>query len=233
MLIGIIIALILLIIILASAIVITSKQKNTRKRSSKTETTEAREAAVEDTQEDYDIPGTTAEIKKGWEESYSGIRYYDDNGEAYRSDWYMINDEWYYFNDNGFLLTEGMTPDGVMTDENGHPIYNSNTDNNENETGSSNISQEYIFPQSSVQYLSDYDLSGKGEWECLIARNEIYARHGRRFKRTDLQDYFNGCSWYNGTIAPDNFTDSMLSQIEKENIKKILTYEKAHHYNKQ
>ena len=75
-------------------------------------------------------------------------------------------------------------------------------------------------------------MNGKTEWECRVARNEIYARHGRLFKDSALQEYFNGCSWYKGTIAPEAFRDdSVLSRLEKDNIKVIEAYEKQHHYN--
>ena len=64
------------------------------------------------------------------------------------------------------------------------------------------------------------------EWQCKVARNEIYARYGRRFRNEDLQRYFDGCSWYHGTIAPDAFNDDMLSKLEKDNVKTIEEYEK-------
>ena len=60
----------------------------------------------------------------------------------------------------------------------------------------------------------------------MIARNEIYARHGRKFNDSELQEYFNGKSWYNGTIAPENFNaDAILSDIEQANLKLIHKYE--------
>ncbi|MFR9148557.1 MAG: YARHG domain-containing protein [Hungatella sp.] len=34
-------------------------------------------------------------------------------------------------------------------------------------------------------------------WEALrFAKNEIYARHGRRFHDSELQGYFDQLSWY-------------------------------------
>ena len=83
----------------------------------------------------------------------------------------------------------------------------------------------YILPNSSTQYLTDSDVVGLDAASLRIARNEIYARHGRRFKSEDLQSYFDGKSWYNGTIAPDDFSDSVLSDLEKANIKLIEAHE--------
>ena len=61
---------------------------------------------------------------------------------------------------------------------------------------------DYVFPQSSSEYLIRDDLEGKTGEELRIARNEIYARHGRRFNDKTLQWYFDAKSWYQGTVAP-------------------------------
>ena len=60
----------------------------------------------------------------------------------------------------------------------------------------------------------------------MIARNEIYARHHRKFDSADLQIYFDKKSWYSGTIEPSDFDEkNELSQIEKKNIDLIKKYE--------
>ena len=33
-----------------------------------------------------------------------------------------------------------------------------------------------------------------------------------------LQAYFDGCDWYEGTIAPEKFTDDMLTDTELANV---------------
>ena len=48
-------------------------------------------------------------------------------------------------------------------------------------------------------------MNSKSDDELSIAMNEIWARHGRRFKNNWLQGYFNSKSWYSGTISPDDF----------------------------
>lgn len=84
----------------------------------------------------------------------------------------------------------------------------------------------YIIPDSSTRYLSRSDFSHLSKDELRIARNEIYARHGRMFNDSFLQSYFNSQSWYRGTIAPSNFQDNyMLNEIEKYNTKLIKDYE--------
>lgn len=95
----------------------------------------------------------------------------------------------------------------------------------------SNIADEYIIPDSSTRYLSNADLNPLTEWEIRVARNEIYARHGRMFKSQELADYFKSKSWYVPSIPPEQFDNSFLNTIEIENLKFITNYEKAHNLN--
>jgi len=54
-------------------------------------------------------------------------------------------------------------------------------------------------------------------------RQEIYARHGKVFKEPWLQKYFSSFDWYK---ADPNFTETVLSEVEKKNIATIAAYEK-------
>lgn len=84
---------------------------------------------------------------------------------------------------------------------------------------------EYILPESASRLLTEADLGNLTQEDLRIARNEIYARHGRKFLDEGLQEYFNGKSWYNGTIEPDDFKEDMLSEIERTNEDTIVNYE--------
>lgn len=55
---------------------------------------------------------------------------------------------------------------------------------------------EYIFPYSDSEYLTKSDVKKLSANEINLAKNELYARHGRKFEREDLQEYFENCSWY-------------------------------------
>lgn len=90
---------------------------------------------------------------------------------------------------------------------------------------------EYVIPDSSSRYLTNADLASLTEWQIRIARNEIYARHGRIFKTNDLNDYFKGKSWYQPSVSPEKFDNSYLNTIEIENVKLITEYEKIHNMN--
>lgn len=89
-----------------------------------------------------------------------------------------------------------------------------------------NTSSPYILPISEKRQLIENDLKGLSYKELRLARNEIYARHGRLFNDIELQKYFNKQDWYNGYIEPEDFIDSEeLSKLEIENAKFILAYE--------
>lgn len=83
----------------------------------------------------------------------------------------------------------------------------------------------YIIADSSTRYLTKEDVAGLSKEQLRYARNEIYARHGRRFNDAALQSYFDSKSWYQGTIAPEAFDESVLSQCERDNIDLIKKYE--------
>lgn len=52
-----------------------------------------------------------------------------------------------------------------------------------------------------------------------LAKNEIYARHGYIFRNQDLYNYFMGCLWYTPAIAPEDFSEDLFNEYEKENLK--------------
>lgn len=85
----------------------------------------------------------------------------------------------------------------------------------------------YILPDSSNRYLDYSDLDGIEGQQLVLARNEIYARHGRKFNSPEIQSYFDKCTWYNGTISPEAFDESSLNKCEKANIDFILQKENS------
>lgn len=90
----------------------------------------------------------------------------------------------------------------------------------------------YILPDSDKRLIGREDLMNLSPEQCKIARNEIYARHGRKFKDAALQSYFDSCPWYSGRIEPDSFSDSYLSEVEKKNRDAIVAFEQEMGYNK-
>jgi len=82
----------------------------------------------------------------------------------------------------------------------------------------------YILPFSGTRLVNTGDLKSLSPWELKVARNEIFARHGRSFVHKDLTCYFAKQSWYS---SDPNYSDESLSQIEVKNASTILNYEKS------
>lgn len=83
---------------------------------------------------------------------------------------------------------------------------------------------QYVMEWSSVSYVEFGQLEGMTYDIARLAVNEIYARHGRMFQDEHLQAYFDSKPWYYGSIAPDQFDEGMLSELEKGNIQTIRQY---------
>ena len=79
---------------------------------------------------------------------------------------------------------------------------------------------DFMFPASDRRKLDsdDVDLAETTNHIIQTGINEIYARHGRIFQEDEWKQYFSQKKWYHGTLEPDNFSDDMLSETEKENV---------------
>lgn len=84
---------------------------------------------------------------------------------------------------------------------------------------------QYFLPESDSRYMTMQELEGFTAADCRLARNELYARHGRRFDDENLQAHFDSCEWYQGTIAPSDFDESVLNEYELANRDLIVQYE--------
>lgn len=76
---------------------------------------------------------------------------------------------------------------------------------------------DYIIADSNSRYLTAADISSLTIQQVNYAKNEIYARHGRRFQSNELQNYFDSKTWYQGTIEPSAFNVNVLNAYEKKN----------------
>lgn len=84
---------------------------------------------------------------------------------------------------------------------------------------------EYILPESDTRYLTAEDLAGLSHEQLCLARNEIFARHGRIFTTPQLAAYFQGKSWYQGRVSAADFKESVFNAYERANISFITDYE--------
>lgn len=93
-----------------------------------------------------------------------------------------------------------------------------------NETDSTD--DTYIIPDSNTRYLTTAELEYYTLDELGYVRNEIYARHGYRFKTEEYKIYFEKKSWYtpNYSFDPDDMW-SFLTELEKDNVELIKNEE--------
>jgi hypothetical protein len=78
------------------------------------------------------------------------------------------------------------------------------------------------FLVSPDRVIAASELTGRSKAELRVMRNEVYAHHGRVFQSGDLHDYFSLKPWYQQN---PNYTDGLLSDVDKENIRVIQEYE--------
>lgn len=84
---------------------------------------------------------------------------------------------------------------------------------------------DFVIPESDSRYLTEADLMEFSKEELRIARNEILARHGRRFKDNELQAYFDSKPWYTGYIEANDFNENILNEYESANMYFIKAFE--------
>ena len=84
---------------------------------------------------------------------------------------------------------------------------------------------EYWVSYCDSQFFAEEDLVTFGKEECLIARNAVYAKSGRKFNDASLQTYFAQFNWYHPTVSPSEFSNNMLNATQLHNLNLILTYE--------
>lgn len=84
------------------------------------------------------------------------------------------------------------------------------------------ITEDVVLYNASNQKLNKKDVENMKKADLRILRNSIYARHGYAFNSVPLLYYFSQQKWY--VPQSINITKE-LTQLEKDNIKLLLTYE--------
>ena len=82
---------------------------------------------------------------------------------------------------------------------------------------------DFLLPDSASRYLTEADLEDLTWRKLCLARNEIFARHGRLFVTPEIAEYFNSKPWYEG-----RYDEVTLNSIETANVNFILSYENRH-----
>lgn len=87
---------------------------------------------------------------------------------------------------------------------------------------------DYILPESDLRIYTSDELRVLSSKELRLARNEIYARHGRIFSADDLNFYFSSKSWYTPryeAAETDALGDSLFNEFELANLDLIVDME--------
>lgn len=115
--------------------------------------------------------------------------------------------------------TTDTTTDDTTTDNT--EVSGNNHHSSSGGSSSSATSSGYIFPNSSSKKLTRSQILKVSKSKWGYARNEIYARHGYKFKESKYKKYFANKTWY----KPGSFSTSELNSIEWYNMDLIKSME--------
>lgn len=86
-------------------------------------------------------------------------------------------------------------------------------------------SEAYLMPDSAERYLETSDIEGYSHDEIQMIINELYARHGREFKKKENIDYFSAQDWYKPVSGKtDEAIVSEFNEFEKANVELLCEY---------
>ncbi len=91
--------------------------------------------------------------------------------------------------------------------------------------------KDFIIYDSDSRYITVADLEQLSPEQLRLARNEIYARRGRKFIDSQLMNYFMSKEWYTPLYETDYFDESCLNDYERANAYFIRDYENLHGFN--
>ncbi len=86
------------------------------------------------------------------------------------------------------------------------------------------VEPDYVFPNSDHALLTTAEITALSDAKLRIARNEIFARHSRKFVSSDLKAYFCRQDWYTPLYASVTITP-----VEQSNVDAICSEENRRH----
>lgn len=85
-----------------------------------------------------------------------------------------------------------------------------------------------MFSSSDSTYLTTSQVRALSSFKRAVARNEIYARHGYKFRyNKDMIRYFNSQSWYRNKGKSASQVEREFNKYERANIRLIRKVEKG------
>lgn len=120
--------------------------------------------------------------------------------------------------------------EAVKTKDNGEKNSKNKKKNNKKKSKKATKDKSgYIFANSNKRYLKDKELKKLSKEKLSIARNEIYARAGRKFTTKKWKNYFKKKKWYVPKYSAkyfDRHEKKLFNKYERANVKKIKKFEK-------
>ncbi len=130
-----------------------------------------------------------------------------------------------YYDEDGNLVDAADSSAADQNDQ-GNSDEERADDMLEDESSEEELEDAYLVPGGDGRYIKNEEIKYMSTKTLRLARNEFYARHGRKFTDSALQKYFNKQPWYEGTVEPDEFDEGVFNKYEKKNIKKLAEAEK-------
>lgn len=85
---------------------------------------------------------------------------------------------------------------------------------------------DYVIADSGVRLLTEAELQKYSKSQLALARNEIFARHGRSFTTKEYADFFAAKSWYKTSDKYDYEVEgNNINDIERKNVDLIQKVE--------
>ncbi len=92
-------------------------------------------------------------------------------------------------------------------------------------------SSDFILPESDSRTYSNSELEALSNYELYLARNEIFARYGRKYSEESLSTYLNGTDWYqplyDGAEFDEEPIENYMNEFEYKNAIQMLDIERA------
>ena len=91
-------------------------------------------------------------------------------------------------------------------------------------TSAPNSTDGLIFPDSDSRYLTDSEVAALSSTQIRYAINDLYARHGYKFKKKEMQDHYQQFSWYSGYRSDMEAVVADFNKYENANLNLLTKY---------
>lgn len=116
-------------------------------------------------------------------------------------------------------------PAAAEKKEKTHLQFGGSSENDDWEFNRQAEDNQYFLPDADTYFITEQNISWMDDDQLVLARNEFFARRGRKFSTKWIQEYFDKQKWYHGRIAEKRFTANLFNAYETANVNFIINYE--------